>query len=333
METEGFDYVDMGCKAIPDAGVADARLKDPADAPAKETGSVDAQTPDRAYKQPLDGLDVSWRGVDAYVPDVPPVCVADQKRCKDDKVLETCYSGQAWLPTSCDFACRDNACVGECEPGARRRCRATGNVPQACGSANTWVDETACSGNTPYCATGECVAACLGEGQDCSAANTACCAGSECIAAEGGTNLGNGSKYVCKAIPACAALGATCAALTDCCAGLDCTAGKCVAKQTACLESPADGVCGGTSGGTCCPGTTCGNKVSYEPLGCMISINLYPVREVACPRERPAFHEACRASQMALECTYSDWAKQPGVFFNCKCGYHGWSCTRGQYVH
>jgi hypothetical protein len=333
--TGGFDDVSQACKAILDGGVGDGRLKDPVDAPASETGSVDAQAPDRALMPPLDALkgDVSVRQpVDAFVPDVAPICVAGQKQCKDDKVLQTCGSGGGWWDSrGCDFACRDNACVGECQPGVRRRCRATGNVPQACVSTSTWADEAACSGSTPYCATGECVAACLTEGQDCSAANTACCAGTECRSANGNTDIQVGSsKFECKAFPACAASGATCTADTDCCAGLECAAGKCAAKQTACLDAPADGVCGGTSGATCCPGTECSNRYSNDPLGCMVKTK---PQEYSCPREQPAFHEACRAALLGLECRYSDWSKANGVFFTCTCSYRGWSCTKGYYVH
>jgi hypothetical protein len=300
-------------------------------------GPVDTQQADRGVKAPLDALtaDTSLRSpVDAFVPDVAPVCVAGERRCEDDTVLQTCAaSGQYWSSRACDFACRDGACVGECDPGVRRRCRATGNIPQACASTSSWVDEPACSGSTLYCATGQCVAACLNDGQDCSAATSACCAGTECIAANGNADIQVGSsKFECKAIPACAVAGAGCTANSDCCAGLDCTAGKCAAKQTACLDTPADGVCGGTSGATCCPGTECGRQYSSDPLGCMIPAKTKP-QEVSCPREQPAFHEACRAAQLGLACRYSDWSKANGVFFTCTCSYHGWSCTKGYYVH
>jgi hypothetical protein len=336
VETEGFDYVNMGCKAIPDAGAEDSPLKDSADAPASDVSRGDTQEADRGVKLPLDALAADTgprQPVDTGVSDVGPVCVAGQRRCNGTTVAQTCApSGQYWDSKACDYACRDNACAGECDPGVRRRCRATGNVPQACDSTSSWVDEPACAGSTPTCATGQCVAACLTEGQDCSALNTACCAGTECIAANNSYDVRPGSgTFVCKAIPACAALGATCSANTDCCAGLDCTAGTCAAKQTACMDKPDDGECN-PSGNTCCPGTECTHRYSFEPLGCTVPTTTKP-KEIACPREQPAFHEACHAAKLGLECVYTPGATQPGLFFRCLCSYHGWSCTKDHYVH
>jgi hypothetical protein len=317
----GFDDVKEGCQPILDAG-ADAQ------------DSMDAQGADLGVKTPLDASSKDVRTTDTTRPDVVAVCVAGERRCQEGSypVMQTCSADGQWQSTkTCDFACRAGACVGGCDPGLRRRCRATGNVPQACDSSGTWVDEAACSGNTPYCATGQCVAACLNEGQDCSAATTACCAGSECVSASTDIQVGS-SKFTCKAIPACAASGATCSANSDCCEGLDCTAGKCAAKQTTCLDAPADGVCGGTSGATCCPGTECTSQYSFEPLGCTVSAKTVP-SETGCPRDIPGLHESCRAAKFGLKCTYSDWSTSSGIFFACTCSYHGWSCTKGHYVH
>ncbi len=329
---------DTCCQTVPDAGAGDIRVKETIDAPLGEAGSVDAQTADRRLKDPVDVLSADLTTVppvDSARPDVVAVCQAGQRRCKGDgAVLQSCSAAGQWRDErTCDFACRDGACAGECMPGDPPRCRANASTPQTCGATNTWVDGPACSGDTPYCATGQCVAACVDEGQDCSTSTSACCAGSQCVAANGNTDIQAGSsKFVCKAIPACAASGTACSANTDCCAGLDCSAGQCVAKQTACLDAPAAGVCGGASGATCCPGTTCSNQYSFEPLGCMIPTTAKP-QESDCPREQPAFHEACRAASFGLTCTYSDWSKANGVFFRCTCSYHGWSCSKGRYVH
>jgi hypothetical protein len=324
-----------GSSEMPDAGASDVSVKDTADAPANDLSRGDTQEADRPAKPPLDGLaaDTSPRQpVDTGLTDSARICVAGERRC-NQTVLQTCSPGeQYWDSHACDYACRDNACVGDCDPGVRRRCRATGNVPQACDSTSNWADEPACSGSTPYCATGQCVAACLTEGQDCSAANTACCAGTECIAANNSYDIHPGSgTFVCKAIPACAALGATCSANTDCCAGLDCTAGKCAAKQTACMDKTDDGECN-PSGNTCCPGTECTRRYSFETLGCTVPTTTKP-KEIACPREQPAFHEACHADKLGLECGYTPGATQPGLFFRCLCSYHGWSCSKNYLVH
>jgi hypothetical protein len=326
----GFNDVSIGCQRISDAGAPDVRLKDPLDAMTVEVGAPDAQAADLMLKPPTDATtsDVSVKPpLDDAAPEAGAGCTAGEHRCRSgDSVVQTCSTDGQWRDElACPYVCSAGTCIGECTPGLRRRCRPTGNVPQDCDSAGAWIDETACSGSTPYCATGQCVAACLSEGQDCTDPKTACCAGSECVSVTDRT-------FTCKAIPDCASLGSTCAANADCCAGLDCTAGKCAAKNTSCFDRPDDGVCGGTSVGTCCPGTVCGPGLTSNALGCALPTTAKP-QEGGCPRDQPALHEACRATKVGLNCTYSDWSKLPGVFFYCTCSYHGWSCTKGNFAH
>ena len=173
-------------------------------------------------------------------------------------------------------------------------------------------------------AAADLVASCLDAGQNCADPTTSCCEGTDCVSANGG------SAYSCRAVPACAAIANACSATTDCCAGLDCTGGKCVARADACWEAPEDGVCGGASTGTCCPGTVCAS-VSPSTLGCAIPSSTKP-QDYTCPRDKPSHHEACSAARFGLSCTYSDWANEPGIFYTCTCSYHGWSCIKGYYV-
>jgi hypothetical protein len=298
-----------------------------------EAGSIDGLAADRGLKPPADApmpdalVPDAKPPVDVTKPDVVAVCAPDELRCRDLHV-ETCSTDGQWRSTkACPYVCSAGACIGECIPGYRRRCRATEEVPQVCDSAGAWVDEAACSGATPYCATGQCVAACLAEGQDCTDAKTTCCAGSECVSTPASDRV-----FVCKAIPTCTALGSACTANTDCCAGLDCTAGKCAAKTQTCFDQPDDGVCDGTTGAGCCPGTTCSRQVPADPFGCRIPSTTKP-QEAGCPRDQPAYHEACRASKLGLNCTYSELGKLPPVFYYCTCSYHGWTCTKNYYVH
>jgi hypothetical protein len=167
-------------------------------------------------------------------------------------------------------------------------------------------------------------AICLDMGKDCTSPQSACCAGSECV------TLDDGKTFTCHAV-SCTTLGNNCQANIDCCAGLDCMGGKCVAKTQACLEKPADGVCGGTSGGTCCPGTTCGPVTGSSSNGCAIPSQTKP-QDWTCIRDRPNENDPCSWTKFGLSCTYSDWAKEPGIFYTCTCSYHGWTCVQGHYV-
>ena len=248
-------------------------------------------------------------------------CTAGEQRCKDLEA-QTCSSAGLWQDgRACLYSCSAGACTGECTPG-NRRCRE--NTAQTCSSAAVWVDQQACTGNGPVCAGGQCVASCLAAGQDCTDPQTSCCQGTECMSADGG------KTSTCRAV-SCTALGNACAATTDCCAGLDCTGGRCVARSEACLEEPEDGVCAGTSAVTCCPGTVCGTVIGSSSLGCAIPSSTQP-QDVTCPRDKPSQHDPCSAARFGLECTYSDWVKEPGVFYTCTCNYHGWSCVQGHYV-
>jgi hypothetical protein len=329
----GFNDITMGCQAIRDAGTADGQVKDPVDAPASDAGSIDAQLADRGSRLPADVLSPDAAGsevplnspVDAAGPDVVAVCKPGEQRCRD-LIVQTCSTAGQWKDTlACPYVCSDGACIGECIPGYRRRCSASKDVPQTCSSAGAWVDEPACSGSTPYCATGQCVASCLSAGQDCTDPQTACCAGTECVSTT------SDQTFACKAISSCGALGSSCTASTDCCAGLDCTASKCAAKVQSCLDMPEDGVCDGTSGAGCCPGTECTRQFTTDPFGCKLPSTTKP-QEGGCPREQPAHHETCRASKLGLNCGYSDWTKANGIYYYCTCSYHGWSCTQGHYV-
>jgi hypothetical protein len=82
---------------------------------------------------------------------------------------------------------------------------------------------------------------------------------------------------------------------------------------------------------TCCPGTVCGTVIGSSSLGCAIPSGTRP-QDVTCPRDKPGQHDPCSAARFGSSCTYSDWVKEPGVFYTCTCNYHGWSCVQGHYV-
>jgi hypothetical protein len=248
-------------------------------------------------------------------------CVPGQQRCKD-LVLQTCSASGLWQDSrTCLYLCSAGACTGECTPGSRR-CRQS--FTQTCSNDAVWVDQQACSGDTPICAGGQCVATCLSAGQDCTNPQAVCCPGSECVSGAAG------ATFVCKAVPACALLGTACAANTNCCAGLDCADGECVARTETCLDAPGDGVCGGASSVSCCPGSVCEAAFPTNELGCVIPSTMKP-QDSSCPRDRPGQHEPCSRARFGLECRYEDWAKEPGIYYTCTCSYHGWSCVKGYY--
>jgi hypothetical protein len=97
------------------------------------------------------------------------------------------------------------------------------------------------------------------------------------------------------------------------------------------LEKPEDGVCAGTPADRCCPGTVCGTVIGSSALGCAIPSSTKP-QDYTCLRDKPSQHDPCSAARFGLSCTYSDWAKEPGIFYTCTCSYHGWSCVKGYYV-
>jgi hypothetical protein len=250
-------------------------------------------------------------------------CVAGTQRCAAGLMAQTCTPAGTWQDgPPCRF-CSGGTCAGECTPGSQR---CSGNTVQTCSSGAAWVDQQICPASSPNCVKGLCVAQCLGVGQDCTDPQTTCCAGSECA-----TNS-SVSPYTttCLAAPSCAGLGSACQVNTDCCAGLDCGAGKCVGKIEACMDRLADGSCAGPSAGQCCPGTVC--TPDGAATGCAIPSTTRP-QGYLCPRDRPNEYEPCSWSKFGMPCTYSDWVKEPGVFYSCTCSYHGWSCTQGYYVH
>jgi hypothetical protein len=245
-------------------------------------------------------------------------CQAGQKRCKD-LMIQTCSAGLWQDDHACLYLCSAGVCTGECSPG-NRRCRE--NVAQTCSLDGVWVDELTCTAASPTCTAGRCVGSCLDAGQDCTDPQTSCCQGSECVSVDDKT-------FSCRAVPACASAGKACSAAADCCAGLDCTGGTCVVRGEACLEKPEDGACTGAS--SCCPGTVCRKNIVGSSQACSIPSETRP-QDGACPRDRPGLYEACGTARFALSCTYSDWAKEPGIFYVCTCNYHGWSCIKNYYV-
>lgn len=313
--TRCMNGLDTGnpCQPVNDAGAFVA------DAGAKDTGE------DLPTKSRLDALD-------AFTPDTAKGCSPGTTRCAD-LFIETCSETGQWKTNAtCNYVCSEGACGGTCSPGSRRCGPGTGtseNTPQLCSPQGFWEDQTACPSTAPHCVGGKCVASCLQAGKDCTDPQTACCPGSQCLA----TNSPP-TTFACKAIPACAALGGACSVATDCCAGTDCTSGKCRARSQVCMERPEDGVCGGSSGATCCPGTVCRSDLGYSPpeSRCAIPSNTTP-QEETCPRDQPYQHEACSAAWFGLKCQYSDWINKPGYFYQCLCTYHGWSCEEGRYVH
>ena len=250
-------------------------------------------------------------------------CVAGTQRCAG-LMPQTCAAAGIWQDSPpCRYLCSGGTCVGACTPGSQR---CNGNTAQTCSSGATWVDQEICPASSPNCVEGHCVAQCLGVGQDCTDPQTFCCAGSECT----GTLSAYPYTYSCLAAPSCAGLGSACQTNIDCCAGLDCGAGKCVAKTEACMDKPEDGSCVGPSAGQCCPGTVC--TQDGGSMGCAIPSTTRP-QEGSCPRDRPNEYEPCSWSKFGTNCTYSDWVKEPGIFYICTCSYHGWTCYKGYYVH
>ena len=89
------------------------------------------------------------------------VCVPGTTRCEGNN-LETCDASGSWGSSPCqDSACVAGECIGACEPGAPG-CHL--NTPSTCDDMGQWVAlGAACSGATPICRNGGCVA-CPGTG-------------------------------------------------------------------------------------------------------------------------------------------------------------------------
>ncbi len=107
-------------------------------------------------------------------------CTPGEMDCNDTVPVWCDDSGKWAERDECEFACVAGGCT-ECT-GAMRGC--DGNVPLACGTDGFWRPETACSGDTPVCSAGDCVAVCS-ERNDCGpAGNENCC---QTLAVPGGT--------------------------------------------------------------------------------------------------------------------------------------------------
>ncbi len=107
-------------------------------------------------------------------------CTPGEMECNDAVPVWCDDSGKWAARDECEFACVAGTCT-ECT-GDTRGCEA--NVPLACGTDGFWRQETACSGDTPVCADGECVGICA-QRNDCGpAGNESCC---QSLALPGGT--------------------------------------------------------------------------------------------------------------------------------------------------
>ena len=87
--------------------------------------------------------------------------------------------------------CVDGTCTGICVPGTltcRYLSNAVGNYVERCSDdATTWVEMETCSGSTPTCFDGKCMAECLLTGNNCTAQPLSCCRGPAFCAQTGGT--------------------------------------------------------------------------------------------------------------------------------------------------
>ncbi len=107
---------------------------------------------------------------DAAIAAAQAECTPSELACDGD-VRSQCDVSGHWVPLeSCAYGCELGICL-DCQ-GAQVGCDA--NVPLTC-NAGHWEPQTACSGSTPVCDGGVCVATCVSR-NDCGAAgNENCC--------------------------------------------------------------------------------------------------------------------------------------------------------------
>lgn len=124
--------------------------------------------------------------------DVHTECLGNDVRCSGNGV-QKCVNGLWTNPEPCPNACVDGACVGECEPGAKK---CLGNYPQECDSSGHWKNAIPCTIWEPFCDAGKCKVppSCQSLAETCGPLhNESCCTVTEL---PGGTyNRGNDMNY------------------------------------------------------------------------------------------------------------------------------------------
>lgn len=124
--------------------------------------------------------------------DVHTECLGNDVRCSGNGV-QKCVNGLWTNPEPCPNACVDGACVGECEPGAKK---CLGNYPQECDSSGHWKNAIPCTIWEPFCDAEKCKVppSCEWLAETCGPlGNESCCTVTEL---PGGTyNRGNDMNY------------------------------------------------------------------------------------------------------------------------------------------
>ncbi|HLK37603.1 MAG TPA: hypothetical protein VKU41_12675 [Polyangiaceae bacterium] len=88
------------------------------------------------------------------------VCAPGTKQCMNT-TPQTCDTTGTWQSAAmpCPSVCSNGDCAGSCVPGTMQ---CNGSTPQTCTQAGAWMDGTPCSGATPVCSGGSCVACTTG---------------------------------------------------------------------------------------------------------------------------------------------------------------------------
>ena len=82
-------------------------------------------------------------------------CTDDTLSC-DGKTPRLCVAGQWQAQTECAAGCALGAC-SDCNPGARQCSdHDAGTYAQLCDDTGHWMDDTECTGGSPFCTSGEC---------------------------------------------------------------------------------------------------------------------------------------------------------------------------------
>jgi hypothetical protein len=165
--------------------------------PGSETGPAEAAVPSDAQSDAATA--------DAQAPDAATgVCTPTATQCTSETQVETCGSDGQWEgPTTCQYACVDDAggaCGGICTPGAMQ---CSGGAAETCSSEGQWVTTTTCSGGMT-CAVSGGTAACA-----CPSGETSC--GGTCFDLATGTpGAGGLGPNHCGTCTGSCAIGASC---------------------------------------------------------------------------------------------------------------------------
>jgi hypothetical protein len=180
-------------KPGPDAGPGNSDAPPPDVARPDGMGDPDLQGDDAGTDRPgtLDaradrphdlGIDQS--------PDVmaPPACAAGNIRCNPAaRTVELCSAAGEWMTKeTCTSVCDNNACAGQCLPGARQ---CDGLAPRSCNPSGQWESGVPCPA---ACTDGVCTGACTAGDKQCGPNQTpqTCSGGGQWVA-------GTTCPYVC----------------------------------------------------------------------------------------------------------------------------------------